>query len=55
MLYRQLVLTDRPGAEVALLSSRQPEDARRAPLALIVAFGTLVLAVTVILPWLKLG
>jgi len=55
MLYRQLVLTDRPGAEVALLSSRQPEDARRAPLALIVAFGTLVLTVTVILPWLKLG
>lgn len=55
MLYRQLVLTDRPGAVVALLSSRQPEDARRAPLALIVALGTLTVTATLALPWLNLG
>jgi hypothetical protein len=55
MLYRQLVLADRPTATVAMLSSRQPEDARRAPLALIVAVSTLALAGTLILPWITLG
>ena len=54
VLYRQLVLTDRPQAVAALLSSRQPEDARRGPLALIVALSTLIAVVTVILPWLNL-
>jgi hypothetical protein len=53
-LYRQLVLIDRPGAMVALLSSRQPEDARRGPLALVVALSTLILVATLLLPWLKL-
>lgn len=55
LLYRQLVLADRPGAAVELLSARQPEDARRAPLAAIVALVTLVVAGTLLLPWINLG
>ena len=54
MLYRQLVLTDRPGAAVALLSSRQPEEARRTPLILIVALSTLIISVAIALPWVRL-
>jgi len=52
MLYRQLVLADRPGASVPLLSSRQPEEARRGPLALIVALTTLVVAASITVPFL---
>ena len=55
MLYRQLVLVDRPNAAVALLSSRQPEDARRAPLALIVALGTILVGAALFVPWLQLA
>jgi len=55
MLYRQLVTADRPSESVAMLSSRQPEDARRTPLALIVALSTLVVAAIIILPWIQLG
>lgn len=55
MLYRQLVTADRPSESVAMLSSRQPEDARRAPLALIVALSTLIVAAILILPWIQLG
>ena len=55
MLYRQLVIADRPSEAVALLSSRQPEDARRGPLVLIVSLSTLVVAAIIILPWIQLG
>ena len=55
MLYRQLVIADRPMEAVALLSSRQPEDARRGPLALIVSLSTLIVAAIIILPWIQLG
>ncbi len=55
MLYRQLVIADRPSEAVAMLSSRQPEEARRAPLALIVALSTLIVAAIIILPWIQLG
>ncbi len=55
MLYRQLVLADRPGAVVTLLSSRQPEDARRGPLALVVALSTLIITASLVLPWLNLS
>ncbi|HEX3082092.1 MAG TPA: hypothetical protein VHQ86_02460 [Candidatus Saccharimonadia bacterium] len=51
-LYRQIVLTDRPQAAITLLSDRQADDARRGPMALIVAISTLALTVAVILPWL---
>ena len=54
MLYRQLVLTDRPNAAVALLSSRQPEEARRTPLVFIVALITLLIGVALALPWVQL-
>ncbi|GAC1370584.1 MAG: hypothetical protein NVSMB39_3520 [Candidatus Saccharimonadales bacterium] len=54
MLYRALVTADRPEAGAALLSSRQPEDARRWPLSLIVAGTALIIAAALILPWLSL-
>jgi hypothetical protein len=54
MLYRQLVLTDRPGAAVALLSTRQPENARATPLIFVVALSTLLVAATLVLPWISL-
>lgn len=54
MLYRQLVTADRPQSAMALLSSRQPEDARRLPLALIIAASTFIVSAGLILPWLSL-
>jgi hypothetical protein len=54
MLYRQLVLADRPAEVSTLLSTRQPEEARRGSLAAIVAISTLVIAAILILPWLQL-
>ncbi len=52
MLYRQLVMVDHPDRIVTLLSSRQPEDASRGPLSAIVAISTLLIALTLLIPWL---
>ena len=54
MLYRQLVTADRPDAAVSLLSGRQPEDARRLPLALIIAVSTFLVSAALIIPWISL-
>lgn len=54
MLYRQLVTADRPHEAMSLLSSRQPEDARRLPLALIIAFSTFLISAGLVWPWLSL-
>jgi hypothetical protein len=52
-LYRQLVVVDRPASAMALLSGRQPEEARRGPLIVLVAIITLLLAATLTLPWIQ--
>ncbi|MDB5178330.1 MAG: hypothetical protein JWN01_273 [Patescibacteria group bacterium] len=52
-LYRRLITVDQPDALVSLLSSRQPSDANRGALSLIVALTTLLVAAALALPWLK--
>jgi hypothetical protein len=54
-LYRRLVLADRPDNAVSLLSTNQAQEARRAPLAFIVALTTLLVASALAIPWLNLG
>lgn len=53
-LYRQLVLADHPDRAVKLLSSRQPTEANRIPLALIVSTSTLLILAVIVAPWIKL-
>jgi hypothetical protein len=58
-LYRRLILADHhhhndSTEAVALLSSRQPQDARRAPLTLIVAVSSFLLAAALAIPWFRL-
>jgi hypothetical protein len=53
-LYRRLILVDRADAPVSLLSSRQPQDANRGALSLIVSLTTILVAAALTLPWLKL-
>jgi len=53
-LYRQLVLTDRPDGAVNLLSGRQPTEANRAPLALLVSLTTLLIVAVLVLPYTNL-
>jgi hypothetical protein len=55
MLYRQLVTADRADTAVTLLSGRHPQDARRLPLALIIALSSFLLSTGLILPWLSIN
>ncbi len=52
-LYRRIVLTDRGADAVQLLASRQPNEAKRGSLAVIVMAATLLVCLAVALPWLK--
>jgi hypothetical protein len=53
-LYRRLILVDHPGGAVTLLSGRQPADANRGPLVLIVSLSTFLLVAFLALPLLNL-
>jgi hypothetical protein len=53
-LYRRLVLVDHPGGAVTLLSGRQPAEANRGPLTLVVALSSLLLAAVLSLPLLNI-
>ncbi|HEY2004712.1 MAG TPA: hypothetical protein VGH44_06385 [Candidatus Saccharimonadia bacterium] len=53
-LYRQLVLADHTDGAVNLLSGRQPAEAKRAPLALLVSLTTILVVAVLALPWIKL-
>lgn len=55
MLYRQLIMADHPDSAIEHLSTRQPEEARRLPLSLIVGVSTLIIAAILLLPWLQLA
>jgi hypothetical protein len=52
-LYRRLILVDYPNGAVNLLSGRQPQEANRTPLVLIVSVSTLLIAGVLTLPWLR--
>jgi hypothetical protein len=53
-LYRRLILVDHPGGAPTLLSGRQPQEANRTPLVVIVSLSTLLIAAVLILPWLQI-
>lgn len=54
-LYRRLVEIDKPEGTHHLLASRQPQEASRSGLALLVCLTTLLVTLSIALPWLKLS
>jgi hypothetical protein len=53
-LYRRLILVDRPSEATTLLSGTGAAEARRGPLAAIVAVSSFLLAALLTIPWLQL-
>jgi hypothetical protein len=53
MLYRNLVMADHPDNLLAMLSGRQPVEARPGPVALVAVVSTFLLVAVLAVPWLR--